>query len=627
MKCRFFFPALLPLLIAPLLHSQGTAAAPQQITQSAYLKSDQPTKNDYFGSVAISGDWAVVGAPFDGKKNTGAVFVYRRVEGKWVFNTELARETRAQQDDRFGFAVAIDGTTIVASSFTEDGSDTLVDSGTIYVFTYRPAADAVGETPAVTAAWTQQARLTADNAGAGDFFGYSVGISGDRIVVGAVGEASGSNEVDGKGAKNGALRAGAAYVFSRTSTRPTTGTPIFTWRQQAYLKASNSELGDFFGYSVGIHENQIIVGAPFHANKKGAAYIYDTSGAKWKQKAILKARKVQRGDQFGKAVAIYKSEAVVGAPFESSDARTIDGNAANNRAPKAGAVYIFRKNESGKKWEQKAYLKASNSGKGDLFGSSVAINGELLAVGAPNEDSKAKNSGAVYLFSGDSAKWVELTSLKASNAGARDHFGYSVGVADKKVFVGASGEASTNDKETNNGAPNAGAAYAFDVVDLLPEISIFENPDKSVTNGATISFPTINVDSKSPGEAQRFSIKNDGNVDLSITSIQLDGTEAGNFDLDKKSVPDIIAPGASSEFSVAFTPTVVSAPKDFTATLKITSNDSDESTFDIQLNGKVVTPPAGSGVVITSGISGSTLGSASQESIIQSITPKNRIVK
>ncbi|NJR41801.1 MAG: hypothetical protein HC767_03200 [Akkermansiaceae bacterium] len=172
------------------------------------------------------------------------------------------------------------------------------------------------------------------------FFGYSVSISGERTVVGAVGEASGSNDINGGQRKNGALRAGAAYVFARTTTG--SGTNISTnWSQQSYLKASNSQRGDFFGYSVCIHEKRVIVGAPFHANQTGAAYIYETSGTKWKQKGLLKAKNAQNGDQFGKAVAIHGETALVGAPFESSNAREVDGKATNNLAPKAGAAYLF----------------------------------------------------------------------------------------------------------------------------------------------------------------------------------------------------------------------------------------------------------------------------------------------
>ncbi|NJM37391.1 MAG: hypothetical protein HC845_05730 [Akkermansiaceae bacterium] len=90
MNRHFFFSAFLTLIAAPWLHAQDV---PQSVTQVAYLKSDTPTKNDYFGSVAISGEWAVVGAPFDGKKNTGAVFVYRLVDKKWGL---LYRNSRLQ---------------------------------------------------------------------------------------------------------------------------------------------------------------------------------------------------------------------------------------------------------------------------------------------------------------------------------------------------------------------------------------------------------------------------------------------------------------------------------------------------------------------------------------------------
>src|SRR5262249_18331914 len=151
-------------------------------------------------------------------------------------------------------------------------------------------------------------------------------VSDDTVVVGAGLEASVATGVNGNPADNSAPSAGAAYVFVRSGT---------VWSQQAYLKASNT----------------------------GAV------------------------DNFGISVAVSGDTVVMGAPGESSGATGVNGNQADNSAPSAGAAYVFVR--TGTVWSQQAYLKASNTGTGDQFGSSVAVSGDTVVVGANGEDSAA----------------------------------------------------------------------------------------------------------------------------------------------------------------------------------------------------------------------------------------------
>ncbi|MEZ5978865.1 MAG: FG-GAP repeat protein [Planctomycetota bacterium] len=161
---------------------------------------------------------------------------------------------------------------------------------------------------------------------ANDFFGYRVAMSGDTLVVGAQAESSSATGVDGDRSDDGAAGSGAAYVFVRSGT---------TWAQQAYLKASNTDVFDRFGY----------------------------------------------------AVAISGDTVVVGAPNEDSAATGVDGDQSDDSAASAGAVYVFVR--SGSVWSQQAYLKASNTDASDRFGQVVAIDGDTLVVGAPFERSAA----------------------------------------------------------------------------------------------------------------------------------------------------------------------------------------------------------------------------------------------
>ncbi|MBN8460275.1 MAG: IPT/TIG domain-containing protein [Verrucomicrobia bacterium] len=193
------------------------------------------------------------------------------------------------------------------------------------------------------------------------------------------------------------------------------------------------------------------------------------------QQAYLKASNTGYSDRFGYAVAIDGDTAVVGAPYENSNATGVNGNQADNSAPSSGAVYVFVR--TGGVWSQQAYLKAENTGSEDLFGSAVAVSGDTVVVGAWQEDSNATgvngnqsdnsapNSGAVYVFTRTAGVWSQQAYLKASNSAAGDRFGISVDVDGDTIAVGASQEDSNatgvGGNQADNSATNSGAAYIF----------------------------------------------------------------------------------------------------------------------------------------------------------------------
>ncbi|MCA8944023.1 MAG: hypothetical protein KDB80_15775 [Planctomycetes bacterium] len=328
----------------------------------------------------------------------------------------------------------------------------------------------------------QQAYLKASNTDAGDGFGRSVAVSGDTAVIGAPGERSNATGVNGNQANNSGVNTGAAYVFRRTGG---------TWAQEAYLKASNSELGDLFGVAVGISGDTIAVGATFEdsnatgvngnqANNSegaaGAVYVFQRTGSTWTQQAYLKASNTGNSDRFGSSVAVSGNTIVVGAPNEDSSATGVDGNGSDNSVAESGAAYVFHR--TGSTWTQQAYLKASNTGSGDQFGWSVSVSGDLAVVGAYLEDSLATgidgdgstngfgDSGAAYVFRRAGTVWAQDAFLKASNTGPGDNFGYSVDVSGDTVAVGALFEDSN--ATGIDGFPgdsfltmDSGAAYVF----------------------------------------------------------------------------------------------------------------------------------------------------------------------
>jgi hypothetical protein len=452
------------------------------IAQQAYLKASNPDAGDLFGtSVAISGDTVVVGAPREDssarlingpqgnndRTDSGAAYVFVRNGSGWTQQAYL-KASNADQDDEFGFAVAISGDTVVVGAYGEDSNATGINgsgsnngaefAGAAYVF----VRDGVS--------WTQQAYLKASNTDAGDGFGWSVAMSGDTVVVGAFAEASAAAGVNGDQTNNSAPFAGAAYVFVRSGT---------AWRQEAYLKAANPSPGAGFGLAVGISGETAIVGAAQEGSgamiNAGAAYVFARDGTAWSQQAYLKAANAQAEDRFGISVAISGDTVVVGAQGEDSSARGVGGNQADNNAEDAGAAYVFKR--MGSQWQVEAYLKAFNTDMGDEFGTSVAISGDLVVVGARYEDSKATgingdqtdnsvtDSGAAYLFVRNGAIWTHQAYLKASNTGIEDRFSRSVAISGDTVVVGAasedSGASGVNGNQADNTTTNAGAVYVF----------------------------------------------------------------------------------------------------------------------------------------------------------------------
>lgn len=330
----------------------------------------------------------------------------------------------------------------------------------------------------------------ASNTQAGDEFGYSLALSADgaTLAVGAWHEDGGTTGINGDPTDNTALDSGTVYVFSRGAAG---------WTQQAYVKASNTDAGDAFGWVISLSASGdlMAVGAPREdsssrgidgnqsnnlAADSGAVYLFRRTGTAWAQEAYLKAGNSGAGDQFGVSLALSADGATlaVGAWQEDGDATGINGTD-SDAAADSGAAYVFVSGAAG--WSQLAYIKASNTGAGDAFGSSVALSadGRTLAVGAYGEDSSAvgingdpannaaTDSGAVYVFARSGASWAQQAYVKPGNPGAGDQFGLATAMSadGNTLAVGAAREdsASTgiNGDPNNDAATDAGAVYVF----------------------------------------------------------------------------------------------------------------------------------------------------------------------
>lgn len=286
-----------------------------------------------------------------------------------------------------------------------------------------------------------------------DRFGSSVAIDGNTLVVGAPFEDS----PDAASAElNTRTDSGAAYVFVFRNN---------AWRLLAILKASDAKACDGFGTSVDIQGDTIIVGAPglltppslpqncTSFTQPGSAYIFKRSGLAWNEAAILKASNAGVGDQFGETVAVDQTTIAVGAIGE-------DTTFSNS-----GAVYVFGLNATGQ-WSEQAFIKGSQPLVDDAMGTSLALQGETLVVGAPNTITAQPGgpSGSVYVFSRDAnGRWTEQARLTASNAATGDEFGKSVALFDDFLAVGAWLEDSNQvaGRPGNGILSDAGAVYVF----------------------------------------------------------------------------------------------------------------------------------------------------------------------
>ena len=466
--------------------------------EAGYLKASNTGSNDNFGySVSLSGDTLAVGARNESSAatgvngdqssnaaaNSGAVYVFTRSAGVWTQQAYL-KASNPGTGDLFGWSVSLSGDTLAVGAIEEDSAATGVngdqsssaatDSGAVYVFTRNAGV------------WTQQAYLKASNTGGadpvtpfGDYFGWSVSLSGDTLAVGAIEEDSAATGVDGDQSSNAATDSGAVYVFTRNAG---------AWTQQAYLKASNAGTDDYFGFSVSLSADTLAVGAwgefsaatgvngdqsSNAARYSGAVYVYTRNAGVWTQQAYLKASNTGGNDNFGDAISLSGDTLAVGANYEASVATGVNGDQDSNAAADSGAVYVFTRNAG--VWTQQAYLKASNSEGYDWFGASVSLSGDTLAVGAVYESSAATgvngdqgsnsagDSGAVYVFTRSAGVWTQQAYLKASNSGEDDQFGYWVSLSGNTLAIGAPYEDSAatgvNGDQSSNAATDSGAVY------------------------------------------------------------------------------------------------------------------------------------------------------------------------
>lgn len=379
-------------------------------------------------SVAVDGDTMVVGACYDDANgdSSGAAYVFGRNQGgadSWGLVAKLTGYEGDQYEEQFGWSVSISGNTAVVGAPLHD-SYSHYDAGSAYV--YERNEGGVG-------AWGLAHRLFGHDIWHGEEFGQSVSINGDTVVVGA----------------HGYFYYGYASVFERDQG----GTG--EWGHVATLLAPDGDYHSYFGESVSIDGDTVVVGAPrtyIITNKSpniiqsaGSVYIYSRNegGADvWGFVAKLVASDADSFDYFGSSVSIDGDTLAVGAPYDEG----------------GGSVYVLGRNHGGTDaWGEVAKLNGFDAEIYDHFGASVSISGNAIIVGADYDDDHGESSGSAYVFGqnqGGADAWGQVTKIVAADGASEDFFGKSVFISGDTVVVG-----SANDDD--NGL-DSGAAYVFE---------------------------------------------------------------------------------------------------------------------------------------------------------------------
>ena len=327
-------------------YSHGMVTIDHAVSDEIKLIANDGAAYDYFGNtVAISGDYAIVGAP--GSGDAGAAYIFKKEGAAWVEQIKLT-PVDGVAGENFGAWVSISGDTVAVGAPKRNAN-----TGAAYVFTREDST------------WTRQARLVAGDGQAWDNFGACVSISGDTLVVGS------PNHDD---------YSGAAYVFHRLGS---------FWSESIKLDGGGTDPDGHFGASVFINEDTLIVGSPSVGNQTGAAFIFRRAGSDWVAEAQLQPGDAVAWEYFGTSVSIGGDYAIV-------------GNTGLAEANVEGAVRIYI--YDGTAWVEQAKINGSSVNAGESFGCSVYISGNMAAVGEPRIWNDA---GAVYLFQRTGSQWIK----------------------------------------------------------------------------------------------------------------------------------------------------------------------------------------------------------------------------
>ncbi|PHS58789.1 MAG: hypothetical protein COB17_02255 [Sulfurimonas sp.] len=366
----------------------------EYLNKARLIASDAQALDIFGSSVSVDGNYILVGAKEADEfgDNAGAAYLYKKeVDGSV---TELFKfiSSNVQAGDNFGQAVSISGAYILIGT----------NSGDAYLFK-READNSVTEL------------VTLSAIDSGNRFGYSLSMDGDYMLVGA----NDNNDL------------GAAYLFKRYSDSNVS--------QISKISIDSVVTEDKFADSVAIDKDYMLVGANGESSNSGAAYLYKrNSDSNISQIFKITSSDLELGDEFASSLEIDADIIVIGAKSESIDNK--------------GAAYVF-KIEADNQVTELSKLVASDLGANDMFGNSVSISGTNIVIGAMGKDTFGNEAGGAYLFSINGNKILEKSKLIGSDVSDYYFLGSSVAISGDNVLVGAN--------QYEEGSDKSGLVYLF----------------------------------------------------------------------------------------------------------------------------------------------------------------------
>lgn len=372
------------------------------------LRGTEQDANQLFGdTVALHQDLAVIGMPGDDDtlENAGGALVYEREGGAWQPVAKLSAETDASSGALFGSASATDGTTIVIGARAESHASNF--AGAAYVYRKTDAGE-----------WKSEARLIPSDPTFEGWFGTSVDVSGDRVVVGA------------PGVNVGVQSTGVVYVFVRDDQG--------NWSEEDRLWELAGSPNAQAGTAVAIDGDRLVVGAAGLAGNTGLALTYTRQGSTWMFENSIQGLQSTTHSRFAESLSLEGTTLIVGAPGELQD---------------VGAVYVYERTDLDYLFMNR--IAPTPGADVTAYGRRVDLEGDLLVVGSHLENTHGLFAGGAHAYRKVGSLWIG-GGLAPPVLLEREFYGSDVAVSEDTVLVGAIGRPAGN-------VENAGAAYTFQV--------------------------------------------------------------------------------------------------------------------------------------------------------------------
>ena len=359
----------------------------------------------YFGStIAMDGDWLLVGVPTDNDAGeaAGAAYIFHWNGVDWEEISKICGSD-TESGDQFGYSVKINGMDLLVSAPYEDSQDN--NAGAVYFFDFNGID------------WDEQ-KVMADDGEAHNHFGYSIDLNDDTIVVGAPDRNENGNA------------SGSVYLFTKNGEY---------WLQTNKITPSDNSLYDYFGSSLAISDDWIGIGSSGNdeaGNSSGAVYFYQKNGEVWTEQDKVVALDTEQTDNFGYAIDLDGEYALISAIHD------------DDNGPNSGSAYIFKRNDTN--WIEKYKFVPADGLTGDGFGNSVAIEGIYAVIGSSEHAiNEELDCGKVYAYERNIEEWNILERFTVEEPKENDQFGRAVSISGNRI---ASGWIGNDDNGIDNGA-------------------------------------------------------------------------------------------------------------------------------------------------------------------------------